>query len=171
MNLWVCTLLRSILLFPNYFVWIAVNSLLLLCFLLSVGNSRTLHSHLNFLDGLQEPFLRLTNTLRKVLSNMSVELWSDTEELCLTFSSRVKDAHRVGLCSLCPACRDYCSFFCVCVCVWKECSGRSPTACGGAAEPPGTPSVTQPRSPTGGRRSATSGTARPGKPWGSGGGK
>lgn len=148
MNLWVCTLLRSILLFPNYFVWIAVNSLLLLCFLLSVGNSRTLHSHLNFLDGLQEPFLRLTNTLRKVLSNMSVELWSDTEELCLTFSSRVKDAHRVGLCSLCPACRDYCSFFCVCVClegvqrqiahcVWRGSGATRNSFCDPATQPHG----------------------------------
>lgn len=95
---------------------LARNSLMLLCFLLSVGNSRTLHSHLNLLEDLQEPFMSLTDILRKVLSNMS--LWA------LIWSKRAP-LHLFSLPEGCvylgisagppqPAGRHYCSLFCLC---------------------------------------------------------
>lgn len=135
---------------------------MLLCFLLSVSDSRTFHSHLNLLQGLQEPFLRLTVPLRKALSNMSLELWSDPEKLCLTFSAWLKDAHPWGFLQFIPSLQGLLFLLFLCVFLWQECSGSSPTACGRGAERSKTPSVTQRRSRTGGRRSATSRTARPG---------
>jgi len=59
-----------------------VNSLVLLCCLLSVSDPRTIHGPLNLVQGLQETFLRLTTKLRlrKMLSNVLMEL-SDPQEL------------------------------------------------------------------------------------------